>query len=369
MCYREVSVNEASNLEINCSVDFKKNTNRIITDSGKAPKRLLSHMDVNDDQRDYQQMGGKIIENNLPSPPKTTKLVNDLPYQGELAIDISDAKSTSLVPLYNMPHARESADLFGDSISPGGLSELSCMNNISSCLRKTRSYPVTPNFDVCSEKLEIRDISECSPSSTFLSSPFNLIEVEQCQVISNIQGDHVVKKPPERLVHTLPNGIKTPTCSNNPDENCIVQLEAAMSNKELKEPCRSENNVMSPENSEFDSNLFKTPQHLFKPFSNNMNEKTLSKNTILPYGTTQVNNMCLLSPNSVKNSQTALQKHSTPEINPSPGSFLFSDSDTDVNVIKSPNDSIEMKSKHMPRYTVCPRNLSPKISIVKKYCK
>ena len=86
-------------------------------------------------------------------------------------------------------------------------------------------------------------------------------------------------------------------------------------------------------------------------------QKTLSKNTILPNVTKQVNNMCLLSPSSVNNSQTAMQKHSTPEINPSPGSFLFSDSDTDVNVIKSPNDSIEMKSKHMPRYTVCPRNL------------
>ena len=349
MYFREVSVNEASNLKINHSVYFKKKANCLITDSDNASKRLLSNMDVKDDQRDYQQMGGKLIEKNLPSPPKTTKLVNDLPYQGELAIDISDAKSTSLVPLDNIPDARESADLFGDSISPGGLSELSCMNNISSCLRKTRSYPVTPNFDVCSEKLEIRDISECSPSSTFLSSSFNLIEGEQCQVTFNIRGDHVVKKPPERLFHTLSNGIKSPTRSDNPDENCIIQLEATMSNKELVEPCRGENNVMSPENLQFDSNLFKTPQHLCKPFSNDINEKTLSKNTILPYVTTQVNNMGLLSPNSVNNSQTAMQKHSTPEINPSPGSFLFSDSDTDVNLIKSPNDSIEMKSKHMPR--------------------
>ena len=350
MYFREVSVNEASNLEINYSVDFKKKDNRLITYSDKASKRLLSNTDVNDDQRDYQRMGAKHIENNLPTPPKTTKLVNDLPYQGELAaINISDAKSTSLVNLDNMPHARESADLFGDSISPGGLSELSCMNNISSCLRKTRSYPVTPNFDVCSEKLEIRDISECSPSSTFLSSSFNLIEGEQCQVTFNIQGDHVVKNSPERLFHTLSNGIKTPTCSNNSDENCIVQSEAAMSNNELVEPCRSENNFMSPENSQFDSNLFKTPQHLFKPFSNDIIEKPLSKNTILPNVTTHVNNMCLLSPNSVNNSQTAMQKHSTPEINPSPGSFLFSDSDTDVNLIKSPNDSIEMKSKHMQR--------------------
>ena len=359
MYFREVSVTEASNLEINYSVDFKKKANRLNNYSVKASKRLSSNLDVNDDQRDYQQTGKKLVEKDLPSPPKSTKLVIELPYQGELAIGISDVKSTSIVTLDNMPHTRESEDLFGDSISPGGLSELSCMNNLSSCLRKTRSYPVTPNFDVCSEKLEIRDISECSPSSIFLSPSLNLNETEQCQATFDIQGDPLDdKKTSERLVHTLSNRIKAPKCSNNADENCIVQLEATMSNKQLAETCRSENTVMSPENPQVASNLFKTPQNLIKPFSNDLNEKTLSRNTILPYVSTQLNNLCLLSPNSVNNSQTALNKHSTPEINPSPGSFVFSDSDTDGNVVKSPNDSIEMKSKHMPRYLGCPRNFS-----------
>ena len=186
----------------------------------------------------------------------------------------------------------QSSDIFGDSILPNDLSNLSCMNSKKSKLSNSRSCPNTPNFDVCSEKLLISsDVSDLDHLS--------LVE-------ARMNHDSMTKYNESSSKEQLKHSTKM-----NDDFYCsVIAFSSNMTNDEV-ESCKGVD--YSPaqrnpnQNQEASESIFKTPLQLAQHANVNLD--------------TTVNSQDI----NKKSTQFA----ST--------SFAFSDSDTDGQLEKTPS--------------------------------
>ena len=310
----------------------------------------------------------KVINEDLPSPPKYAKLIPSVNEDHkEKSVELRKCTFSALeLTQDKLSNAPQSADLFGDSLLPENLSDLSCMNKKTSCLRNSRSCPNTPMFEVCSEELDVQiDISNYSNLSS-LSYEINRSNPIETTPIQHNDSKLITKRLNQNNTDiTLAHG-----------DNLLndLKLKAFTSSKGTNEKDNNHKNFQGKSTDSLNDhiNTFKSP-HKVK-YSHIIARNV---NTAFPkiVQTTGIETKCDIqqkeceSSHTVRTSASYLRQQSTPPVNlenslnkpllhnltseytkASPASFTFSDSDTEAYIEPSPRVSLNTKDNiHLSR--------------------
>ena len=331
-------------------------------DEDQKLKRVSSNTEV-------QVEGRKQLKQNtcpsmdLPSPPKFAKFITENTAEDKaICSGPAVAKAGTVGALQaKLMAAPQSADIFDDSFLPDDLSNLSCMNEKQSYLRNSRSCPNTPNFEVCSEELNIK--SNMSENSN--TSRFSIDTTHDKHVKNSNSLENKMLKSPLNFSQDISEIL---ICQSNTIlEDCLFNSSIIIKENEcddrlkLKHADDNENNKLHGQET-----AFKTPQNINQadirksvnisphPKAVKMSETEMKFDNCIEKNSTL---------NTIRGLKVNLDKQATPEqrenhdihrkvlheINfkqpqKSPASFIFSDSDNDVQLEPSPTVSVNIRS-------------------------
>jgi hypothetical protein len=323
-------------------------------------KRLSTNTQNNENENICKQLDMSINED-LPSPPKHAKLTSSVNKEHEeISVELGKCTFSDLELNHDeLISAPQSADLFGDSLLPENLSDLSCMNKKISSLRNSRSCPNTPRFEVCSEELDVEmDTSDYSKLSSLSH------EIDRSNLIETTHIKHSESKSITNLLR------------QNSTENILSQgykllndlpFEDVTSSNGSNDKYSNTKNIKRESSDKLNGhiNTFKSPHDVKYP-------QIIAKNVYIEspkrVQTTRMEKNCNIRQKEastlqkVPTSTSSLRQQSTPDLNlesssnkplfhnrtseytrGSPASFIFSDSDTDGYIEPSPTMSLNIR--------------------------
>ena len=326
--------------QLTASPKYNKEVAQIKHGTKKSLKRLTCQSLAKENQSSNQHLYHESQRENSSSPPKNAKFTENLSEIGNVFVS-NQSKSKGSAPVGSINEVSndpQCSDIFGDTFSPEELTNISCVNDQSSCLQNSKSYPTTPNFEVCSEELQLQsDIFDKKDYSN--GGTHNNIIDNSNHIKHNIQKGININADQDKQ--------EISPCKTNPLQDYNASRSNAISKGMANSNLIQELKLSTYQLSNNDK-TFKSPQNTFTPCL--IRQKTAAvPSDACNFFSRDTEKNILTVRNSwegkPKESPSHMQEHVKLEPRISPASFVFSDSDTDAHIEPSPEFSLTLRSK------------------------